>query len=277
VTAHDLEAGRFAVRRRALANLLLGLLAVARRSEGRLAVERGDPQTVVLRYRDVRTLVRTPAGFALAARDFTILVALPELWPFERAEAPIPMVLAPDDFAHPNSDGRLFCLDTRGVGPARLATLVYDNLRLAARRLDHPVSQPAADWVRAHLRRAPADVRPLVPVTAPAAAAPAVAPPSAVVRAGVLGVALPEPGASILRFGGPAGETVDRARSAYLRAAARELRSGTPVWDAGPVLAVAAGAPRAVVDADARELARTLDALGDPAIAASYLEVARDV
>jgi hypothetical protein len=210
-----------------------------------------------------------------------VLVALPPLWPFERAEAPVPMVLAPDDFAHPNSDGRLFCLDTEGVTPERLATLVYDNLRVHARRLDHPVSQEAADYVRAHLANEPADERPLLAVEPRPDRAAAEAPrdpgPAVVeVRAGVLGVALPSTASpALVRFGRPANDAVDWARATYLQSAARSIRSGTPVWNDGPALAVASGVARAVLETEVRELARTLDALGDPAIATSYLEVSQ--
>jgi len=151
------------VRRRAFANLVLGLVDVAASTSARLAVEALDGDSVLLRFRDVRTLVREGGVYGFASRDFTLAVAFPEDWPFRRAAMPHPVVLLPDDFAHPNSDGHLFCLDTAGIVPARLAELIYQNLALHAGhfRLDHAVDATAAAFVRAHLRELPADPRPL--------------------------------------------------------------------------------------------------------------------
>lgn len=158
----SVAARRFAIRRQALANLLLILRAEARRAGGRFEVE-GMPDAVVLRFRDVVTLVAERGGFALAPRDFTVLVMSPPLWPFDREAALAPISLAPREFRHPNSDAHQFCLDTRGIAPERLAELIYDNLRLKRRRLDHCVDRAAADFVRAHLADRPADPRPLYP------------------------------------------------------------------------------------------------------------------
>jgi hypothetical protein len=69
--------------------------------------------------------------------------------------------VAPGDFAHPNSDGRLFCLDLAGVLPARVPQVVFDNLRVRLFRLDHCVDPGAADFVRTHLAEFPADPCPL--------------------------------------------------------------------------------------------------------------------
>jgi hypothetical protein len=157
----DLDARRSAIRRRALANVTLVLLDEARRSAGRLAVAPGDADALVLRYREVRTLVRRGALFAVEPRDFTVLLVFPPLWPFTREAAVMPFIVAPDDFAHPNSDGRRFCLDLAGVPPARVPRVVFDNLRVRLFRLDHCVDHGAADFVRAHLEEFPADPCPL--------------------------------------------------------------------------------------------------------------------
>jgi hypothetical protein len=155
-----LETRRQAIRRRAFANLLLILRDTAERTDGRLYVD-GLEDAVVLRYRDVVTLVAADPGFALARRDFSVLVVAPPLWPFDRHEALVPIVIAPVDFRHPNSDSHQFCLDTRGISPERLAELIYDNIRVRNRRLDHCVDLAAADFVRATLGGQPADPRPL--------------------------------------------------------------------------------------------------------------------
>jgi hypothetical protein len=159
----DLEALRRAVRRRALANLVLVLRGEAERTGGRLTVEPFARDAVVLRYRDVRTLVRRDLVFAVEPRDFAVLLACPPRWPLAREAQLGPVVLGPHDFAHPNSDGRGFCLDMMGVAPERIPRLLYDNLRLRLFRLDHCVDFVAADFVRAHLADFPADPRPLCP------------------------------------------------------------------------------------------------------------------
>ena len=120
-----------------------------------------DCAAILLRYRDVQTLVRTDGTLAVAPRDFQVVIILPELWPFDREAALVPIVLAPADFAAPNSDGVSLCRDLRGVRPGRLAELLYDTLRLRDRRLDHCVDGAAAEWVRVHLRDQAADPRPL--------------------------------------------------------------------------------------------------------------------
>ena len=159
----DLDNCRRTVRRRAFTNLILVLLEEARRTAGRLAVESCSSDALLLRYRDVRTLVRLGALFALAPRDFTLVLACPPGWPFEREAALMPVVVQPHDFAHANSDGHTFCLDLMGVVPERVPALLYDNVRLHSFRLDHCVDREAADFVRAHLTEFPADPRPLYP------------------------------------------------------------------------------------------------------------------
>ena len=155
----DLESRRRAVRRRALANLILVLLEESRRTAGRLAVRSFARDAVLLEYRDVRTLVRRNGVCALETRDFTVVLGCPRLWPFDRGEPVQPFILAPDDFAHPNSNGRGMCLDLEGVLPERIPSLLYDNLRVRLFRLDHRVDSGAADFVRAHLGEFPADPR----------------------------------------------------------------------------------------------------------------------
>jgi hypothetical protein len=152
---------RLDVRRRATANLILGLLERSRDTAGRFTVRSAGTDALLLDYRDVRTVVRHGASFGFDVRDFTILLILPDAWPFERAAAPVPFVLAPADFAHSNSDGRAFCLDMQGVTPERVPELIYDNLRLRRFRLDHCVDAAAADFVRGHLDEMPVDPRPL--------------------------------------------------------------------------------------------------------------------
>jgi hypothetical protein len=156
----SLEARRLTIRRRALANLLLAVRDEAARAGGRFEVE-GLEDAICLRFHAVQTLVRTELGHAEALRDFTVIVVAPPLWPFDREAALVPIVAAPPDFRHPNSDSHRFCLDTRGVTPERLPGLVYDNIRVKNRRLDHWVDAAAAAFVRAHLPDRPADPRPL--------------------------------------------------------------------------------------------------------------------
>jgi hypothetical protein len=165
-TTETLEARRLATRRRALSNMLLALDDDGRRTRGRLEVQ-GMPDGVLLRYRDVVTLVAGPGGLAVAPRDFQVLVICPPLWPFDREAALVPIVLTPLDFAAPNYGKNRLCLDVRGVRPRRLAELLYDNLRLRNRRLDHCLDPIAADYVRSHLPDGPADPRPLYPTDPP--------------------------------------------------------------------------------------------------------------
>lgn len=159
-----LETRRLVIRRRALANLLLICRDMALRSEGRVQVD-GIDNALFLRFHDVVTLVRTEQGFEVASRDFGILVMAPPLWPFDREAPLVPIVMSPSDFRHPNSDSHQFCLDMRGVPPERLIELVYDNIRLKNRKLDHCVDRAASDFARAHLPGRPADVRPLHPTS----------------------------------------------------------------------------------------------------------------
>jgi hypothetical protein len=156
----SLEARRRAVRRRAFANMLLVLRDESRRSGGRFEVE-GMPDAILFRFRDVVTLVRRDHGFGIEPRDFTLIVMCPPLWPFDREAALVPVSLEPMDFRHPNSDSHQFCVDVRGIPPERLAEVLYRNISLKNRRLDHCLDQAAADYVRAHLADRPADPRPL--------------------------------------------------------------------------------------------------------------------
>ena len=158
----DLERRRLAVQRRALANLVVALVEQARRSGGRFAIEPFPPAAALLRFSDVRTLVRRGGLFAIEPRDFGVVLACPPLWPLDRDGALQPLIVTPDDFRHPNSDGRFLCLDLRGVLPEPLPGVLYDDLRLRAWRLDHVVDTAAADFVRAHLADFPADPRPLL-------------------------------------------------------------------------------------------------------------------
>ncbi len=151
------------IRQRALANFVLIALEEAGKTAGRLSVRAGAPDTMLLRYRDVRTLVRRDDGFGFASRDFAVVLACPASWPFVRDAALVPLIVEPHDFAAPNSDGRRLCLDLRGVLPERIPGLLYDQFRMRAFRLDHAVDAAAADWVRAHLDDCPADPRPLYP------------------------------------------------------------------------------------------------------------------
>jgi hypothetical protein len=157
----SLEAQRLSIRRRAFGNLLLGVRDEAERSNGRFDAEGLEEDALCLRYRDVRTLVRADAGYAEAERDFTVIVVAPPDWPFDREAALVPIVAAPGDFRAPNSNGHQLCVDTRGITPELLPGLIYDNLRLKRRRLDHTVDAAAAAFVRAHLPDRPTDPRPL--------------------------------------------------------------------------------------------------------------------
>ena len=153
------------IRRLAQSNLILRLFDEAARSGGRLHVESFAEDAILLGYRDVRTLVRRGRVFEFASRDCTVVVSMPEDWPFRRKAMLRPILFHPDDFAHPNSDGHYFCIDTAGVRPSRLPGLVYQNLALwpGHFRLDHCVDRAASDFVRAHLKDLPADPRPLMP------------------------------------------------------------------------------------------------------------------
>jgi hypothetical protein len=157
----DLLCRRAAVRRRALGNLMLILADQAERCAGRFGVTPLREDAIGLEYHDVRTLVRRADGLETAARDFVLVLVCPALWPFDRGAALTPLVLSPDDFAHPNSDGHGICVDLAGVLPEQLPELLYDNLRLRRFRLDHPVDHAVASFVRTHLTEFPADTRTL--------------------------------------------------------------------------------------------------------------------
>jgi hypothetical protein len=161
-TGVSLEAQRLTVRRRAFANFLLGLRDEAALSNGRFEVEGLVEDAFVLKFREVRTLVGADHGYAEAVRDFTVIMVAPPLWPFDREAALVPIIAAPNDFRHSNSDGHGVCVDLRGVTPERLPGLVYNILRLKSRRLDHTVDAAAAGFIRAHLADRPVDPRPLM-------------------------------------------------------------------------------------------------------------------
>jgi len=161
-SADELEAVRRGVRRQALANLLLALRDDAGRSAGRFAAEPFSREALRLSFHDVITLVRRDKAFAFERRDFTVLLGVPPSWPFTRRAQLVPFILEPNDFAHPNSDGRIICLDLQGVLPERIAGLLHDNLRLRLFRLDHAVDLGATEFVRARLKEVPADPRPLL-------------------------------------------------------------------------------------------------------------------
>jgi hypothetical protein len=298
----DLEARRRPVRRRALANTLVVLLEQAARSGGRLEVTTLGADALALCCPGVRTLVRRPPGFAFARRDFVVALVFPPAWPFERAAAVRFAVLQPEDWAAPNSDGHAVCVDTAGVEPARLARVVHDNLRLARFRLDHVVDPGAAAFVRSHLSEFPADPMPLwtgseegerVDDPTPSPGASEGAPgtpgrddgltallgdlrctlPAIDLPVGVLAATAPRlTGATFLRLAGCAGSAVDRARVAFLRAAAGGLRAAAPGWADGPGLAVEpATADPALLAAEIGAVARALALLADERVAASYL------
>jgi hypothetical protein len=160
MSGESIEVRRRAIRRRAFANMFLILAEESRRSGGRFEVE-ALPDAVLFRFREVTTLVRRNEGFGIEPRDFTLIVGCPPLWPFDREAALVPVSVEPMDFRHPNSDSHQFCLDMRGIPPERLADLLYRNISLRNRRLDHCVDHAAADYVRAHLAGRPTDPRPL--------------------------------------------------------------------------------------------------------------------
>jgi hypothetical protein len=295
--APALREARRAVRARALAALATTLLDQARASRGRLALRPMEKDALLLEVRDVATLVRQGGLYAIERRDFAVALVCPEEWPFARAASLAAWVLAPDDFAHPNSDGRGFCLDLAGILPEQVAPLLYDNLRLARFRLDHCVDRAAAAWVRGALADLPADRRPLLaegtsaasehaasrafeldPATH-ASAAPTFAEPTdraallAVdVVSGTLATAVPPTAwPAVLRLARAVGDPVDRARSAFLAAAAAELRAGRPCWCGGPALRAESDSWQLASELHA--LARGVAVLGEPALAASFLEI----
>jgi hypothetical protein len=308
MSTRPLEVRRRAIRRRALTNLTLALRSEAQRTEGRLVVSPFVAGDGVLRldYADVRTLVHGERGFALARRDFSVLLVCPDLWPFEREAGIRLCVLTPGDWAHPNSDGHFVCISTEGVLPERIPGLIFDNVRLRQFRLDHAVDEKAAGYVRGHLAEFPADRRPLYPPpaeerraeTKPAGVpAPQVrdAPPSrddegladilaglacpwppVDVTIGVLGVAVPALEApAFIRLAPSVDPTVDRARAMYLRAAAaRRLRSGRVGWVDGPGIATdpATAAPE-VLRAELTEVGRGIALLDDERVARSYIDM----
>jgi hypothetical protein len=297
MTSSEREVQRVRVRRRALGNLVLVLMAQAARSAGRLAVE-GAREAVRLRFRGVRTLVRRGGLFAFEHRNFSVLVVCPPGWPFARQAALVPFVAEPGDWAHSNSDGRGICIDLAGVLPERLAEIIYDVLRLKRRRLDHVVDGAAAAFMRSRVEELPSDPEPLFPAAsesdepedgAARTAGCAVADPElpALVGdlavqglpdedfvVGTVGVAMPvvdQP--TFLRLAPLAGSPVDRARIRYLARARAELRAATAGWMAGPGLIVTPDADRERLRDELSQVARGLAVLDDAAIAQSYLEM----
>ena len=100
--------------------------------------------------------------------------------------------------------------------------------------------------------------------------------PTVDVPAGVLATTLPSFTAPVfLRLGRPGGLLVDRARTAFLRAASADLRRCAGGWDDGPGVLVERCAPdvREALAAEVHELAHGLRALGDEDVARSYLEL----
>lgn len=158
----DMIRARERVRRRAFGNLILCVDDEARRSGGRLGIVPVHDEAIAVAFRDVRTLVRAGDAPRVATRDFMVVLGCPPQWPFDRSARLLPVVLTPDDFVHPNSDGHALCLDLAGVLPEQLPALLYDNFRLRRFRLDHPVDPAAAAFVRTHRELCPTDPRPLV-------------------------------------------------------------------------------------------------------------------
>ena len=292
---------RRAVRRRALGNVIVVLLDVARRTAGRLAVQPLGDDAVLLAFSDVRTMVRDGGVFTFASRDFAVALAFPEEWPFRRAAMLRPVVLEPGDFRHPNSDGHMFCLDLAGVPPQRLPDLLYDNLALRGGhfRLDHCVDPEAAAFVRARMASLPADPRPLAaPVATPASTstrAPAMPeatpvraetgdrPDAAPTRATIVDISIgetatrvsPLDGPSFLRLTLPAGQPIEGAQSRFMHVVAADLRAGEPAWLGGFGLMVkepAATDPRRLAR-EVHEVGVALRALADPIVARRYLEI----
>jgi hypothetical protein len=296
------------LRRRALANLVLVLLEEARRGGGRLGVEPLGRDAVLLLYRDVRTLVRCGEIFTFAERDFAVALLCPPQWPFERSAALQPIILSPPDFAHPNASGGI-CVDLEGITPERLPALLYDNICLRRFRLDHCLDSAAAAFVRAHLAEFPADPRPLSaprpncgdppmassqaprcgidagedqenglnrPLLADGLFPPgAAAAPIVDLVVGAFAARVPPLlGPTFLRLERPATPLIDRARATYVRAANAHLRCGRGLWLDGAGLAVdPATTDPTLLALELLALARALAALGDAAIAQSYLEM----
>jgi hypothetical protein len=295
----DRWARRGAIRRRAHANLLLTLMPLAARSSGRLLVEPMGADAVLLRFLDVSTLVRRRGVYGLAARDVAVAIVCPDAWPFERAAALQALVLEPGDWAHPNSDGRWVCVDLAGIVPARLSETIYDVIRLRRMRLDHVLDAEAAAFVRSRIRDMPADPRPLCTSGAPFAglATPpddrvaawsaadaeleslvrrlAVTLPCTDVSLGTLVPALPPlDGPAFLRLARCAGPPLDGARAAFLLRARDQLRACATGWSGGPGVAVdPAAAEPGTLRREVVALHHGLEALGDPVVARSYLEL----
>jgi hypothetical protein len=129
--------------------------------DGRFDVEGLEEDALCLGFRAVRTLVVPRPGYAEADRDFTVIVVAPPLWPFDREAALVPIVAAPATSGIRTATAIRSASTPRGVTPERLPGLLYDNLRLKNRRLDHTVDAAAAAFVRAHLPNRPTDPRPL--------------------------------------------------------------------------------------------------------------------
>jgi hypothetical protein len=93
------------------------------------------------------------------------------------------------------------------------------------------------------------------------------------VQAGVLATTLPPVEAPVfLRLRLPESDEIDAARRLYLRLATPDLRAGVAGWRDGAGLFVAE-MPRdpRVLAAEVHEVARALGALGDLAVARTYL------
>jgi hypothetical protein len=290
----DLSGLRRTVRRRALGNLLLALLTAAKQSGGRLRVRPGDADSIFLHFSDVRTLVRAGGGLGFEPRDVLVALLCPPLWPFDRATSLQPVVLAPADLAHPNSDGHAYCLDLHGVSPERLPELLYDNLRLRSFRLDHCVDAAAAAFVRSRLDRLPVDSRPLLPEGAlrngrdgfrsvaastrrdeePARPAPGQLRVVDFV-VGAFDVVLGGLSAPVfLRLAREGEGSVDEARAAYLRFADPRLRAARAGWIGGPGLVIERkDADRETLGREVLEIGHGLEALADEAIAQSFLRM----
>ena len=299
MTSEQSVARRRAVRREALANLLLALMADAERSSGRLLVEPsigGD--AVLLGFPDVRTLVRHLGIYRLDRRDVAVAIVCPRDWPFERAAALQTLVVEPDDWAHPNSTGREVCLDLAGIVPGRLAETIYDVLRMRRMRLDHVLDGEAAAFVRSRLSEMPSDPRPLLAPPTPLEQSP---PPRVVEAArvplggdleravrplattlacvdAVVGVLAPRPPVldepAFLRLAVPAGAELDLARAAYLLRSRQQLRACVAAWSNGPGVVVdPATSERHLLLEELVQITRGLEALGDPVVARSYLEL----
>jgi hypothetical protein len=92
------------------------------------------------------------------------------------------------------------------------------------------------------------------------------------VASGTLATAIPAaPWPAVLRLASAAGDPVDRARAELLAGAAAGLRAGRPCWCGGPALVVEAESPQ--LAAELHSLARGVAVLGEPELAASFLEI----